>query len=134
MIRGRVAARRYRQDEGDLDLAGPERGVLLGRDGRRWRRARSGVAAREARQAHAGAGGDEAGQGGGQRGVEPRESVPQPLLQHDLPEVGTLCGQLARCDVRAVLDRPAKALQPIERGLLDLDTIRKAGRHAARLH
>ena len=69
-------------------------------------------------------GADESAEGvvervGGQCGVEPRQRVAQTLLQHHLAEVAALGGELAWCDLRAVLDRVAEALQPVERGVFN---------------
>ena len=57
---------------------------------------------------------------GGQLWVEPRQRIPQPLLQDDLPEVVALGVGGARGDVRAVCYVPADIAQPVEGGLFNV--------------
>ena len=52
---------------------------------------------------------------GGQRGIEPRQRVAQPLRQHDLAVVAPLGGEHVRRDVGAVRDLPAGG-SPARRG------------------
>ena len=55
----------------------------------------------------------------GQLRVQPRQRIPQPLLQDDLPEVVALGVGGARGDVGAVCYVPADVAQPVKGGLLD---------------
>ncbi len=46
---------------------------------------------------------------GGQRRIEPRQRIAQPLRQHDLSVVLALGPELAGCDLWAMFDQPAEA-------------------------
>ena len=57
---------------------------------------------------------------GGRSGIESRESVPQPPLQHDDAVVGALLAGRIRRDVGPVRGLPAEGAEPLKRGVLNI--------------